>query len=112
MAKHDKKKKSGFSIKYKMILGIGIPLILVLSVIGTVLRGQIVSTVEALKESEIELQTKTAREEINGFFQPFFVGAAQIADIDSIYALIEESNSNPSARLKNSELFRAAMAEL
>ena len=84
MAKHDKKRKSGFSIRYKMILGIGIPLILVLSVIGTVLRGQIVSTVETLKEAEIELQTKTAREEINGFFGPFFVGAAQIADIGNL----------------------------
>ena len=112
MARHDKKKKSGFSIKYKMILGIGIPLILVLSVIGIILYGQTVSTVEDLKKSEIELQTKTAREEINGFFQPFFVGAAQVADIDSIYDLIMESNSNPSAKLKDSELFRTAMAEL
>ena len=56
MAQH-KKKKSGFSIKYKMILGIGIPLILVLSVIGVILLKQTVSTVENLKKSEIELQT-------------------------------------------------------
>ena len=107
-----KKRKVGFSIRYKMILGIGIPLILVLSIIGTVLRGQIVSTVETLKRSEIQLQTQTAEEEINAFFQPFFVGAAQIADIDSIYALMEEADAHPYAKLKNSELFQAAMREL
>ncbi|MBR2895194.1 MAG: methyl-accepting chemotaxis protein [Oscillospiraceae bacterium] len=105
-------KRGTFSIRYKMILGIGIPLILVLSVIGTVLRGQIVSTVENLKETEIELQTKTAREEINAFFQPFFVSAAQIADIDSIYDLIVESDSRPSAKIKSSENFNTAMKEL
>ena len=113
MAKQSKsKKKSGFSIKYKMILGIGIPLVLVLAVIGAILRGQIVSTVEDLKETEIEAQTTTAREQINAFFQPFFVGAAQIADIDSIYDIVAESNLNPSAKMKDSQYFNAVMKEL
>lgn len=112
MAKQIKKKKSGFSIKYKMILGIGIPLVLVLAVIGTVLRGQIVSTVENLKKAEIESQTRTASEQINAFFQPFFVGAAQIADIDSIYDMVAESNLNPSASMKDSEYFNTVIKEL
>ena len=111
MAQH-KQRKSGFSIRYKMILGIGIPLIFVLSIIGAVLRGQIVSTVENLKKTEIEAQTKTAREEINAFFQPFFVGASQIADIDSIYNFFAEGDANPSAKLKNSPLFDTVMDEL
>ena len=111
MAKNNKR-TSGFSIRYKMILGIGIPLILVLSVIGVVLRGQIVSTVEDLKKAEIEAQTQTAREEINAFFQPFFVGAAHMADSDSIYDLIAESHANPSAKIKNSPLFNTVMDEL
>ena len=107
-----KSKRGTFSIRYKMILGIGIPLVLVLSVIGTVLRGQIVSTVETLKKAEINSQTQTASEEINAFFQPFFVSAAQIADIDSIYDLIAESDSRPSAKIKSSAQFNTVMDEL
>ena len=114
MAQHHKKykQKSDFSIKYKMILGIGIPLILVLAVIGTVLRGQIVSTVETLKKAEIQSQTKTASEQINSFFQPFFVGAAQVADIDCVYNIISQSNFDPSASLKNSEHYTVVLNEL
>ena len=108
----NKKRKSGFSIRYKMILGIGIPLILVLSIIGTVLRGQIVSTVETLKKVEINSQTQTASEEINAFFQPFFVSAAQIADIDSIYDLVKELDARPSSKMKSSAHYKAAADEL
>ena len=66
-----RKRKSAFSIKYKMILGIGIPLLLVLSVIGTVLSSQIISTVEDLKKTEIKAETQIASEEINTFFSHF-----------------------------------------
>ena len=107
-----RKRKSAFSIKYKMILGIGIPLLLVLSVIGTALCIEITSTVEGLKRAEIQLETKTASEQINTFFQPFFVSAAQIADIDSVYDLIVESNANPTAKIKDSETFDLVMNEL
>ena len=113
--KSEKSKKSGkssFSIKYKMILGIGIPLLLVLSVIGTVLSSQITSTVETLKKSEIKAETKIAREQVNAFFQPFFATAKQLADVDAIYALMEESDANPSAKIKDSGIFYTAMNEL
>lgn len=111
MARHNKR-GSGFSIRYKMILGIGIPLVLILLAIGTILRGQIISAVEDLKETEIEAQTKTASEQINAFFQPFFIGVAQIADIDAIYDLIAESDANPAAAIKDSADYRAVVNEL
>lgn len=100
------------SIKYKMILGIGIPLIVVLTLVGVILRGQIVSTMEDLKKKELAAQTKTAYEQIEGFFTPYFVGVSQIADIDGIYKLIEESNGNPTFSIRNSEYFSAAVDEL
>ena len=113
MTKRKKEKHGvGISIKYKMILGVGIPLVIVLSVIGTVLHGQIVSAVEDLKKTEINAQTKTAHEQISGFFAPYFVGVSQIADIDSIYNLIVESNLDPTYSMRNSEYFSAAVAEL
>ena len=105
-------KKSSFSIKYKMILGIGIPLLLVLSVIGTILSSQIISTVETLKKSEIQAETRIAKEQINTFFQPFFATSRQLADVDAVYALMEESDANPSAKIKDSAIFQTAMNEL
>ena len=108
----DKNRKTGFSIRYKMILGIGIPLVIVLSIIGTVLHGQIVSVVEDLKETEIEAQTQTATQQINAFFQPFFTGSKQIAVNDRVYELIVESDANPSNKMANSALLKAAMDEL
>ena len=106
------KNKTGFSIKYKMILGIGIPLIVVLAIIGTVLRSQIVSTVEDLKKVEIDAQVQAASEHIDAFFQPFLVSAAQIADIDSVYNLIAESHADPTARFKDNSYYQTVMAEL
>ena len=104
--------KSGFSIRYKLILGIGVPLVLVLAAIGTVLRGQVVSAVDGLKRVEIESQTNTASEQINAFFQPLLVGAAQVADIDAVYDLIAESNANPTGRMAESVLLQKAVTEL
>ena len=111
MGNHNNK-RSTFSIRYKMILGIGIPLVLVLATIGTILHGQISSAVENLKKSEIEALTGGAHEQIHAFFEPFFVGAAQTACNDRIYDMIAESAANPSAKIKNSTLFAAAMDEL
>ena len=108
----EKHRKTGFSIRYKMILGIGIPLVIVLSIIGTVLHGQIVSVVEDLKETEIEAQTQTATQQINAFFQPFFTGSKQMAVNDRVYELIVESDANPSNKMANSALLKAAMDEL
>ena len=112
MLKMKNKRSVGFSIKYKMILGVGIPLVIVLSVIGSILRVQTVSTVENLKKTEINAQTQSAYEKISGFFAPYFVGVSQIADIDSIYNLILESDMDPTYSMRNSGYFAAAVAEL
>ena len=108
----NQRKRGTFSIRYKMILGIGIPLILVLSIIGIILHAQIVSTVEYLKKAEIESQTQTAREQVHAFFRPFFAGAEHIADIESVYDLIAESDANPSAKLKNNPNFKNVVEDL
>ena len=108
----NQRKRGTFSIRYKMILGIGIPLILVLSIIGIILHAQIVSTVEDLKKAEIESQTQTAREQVHAFFRPFFAGAEHIADIESVYDLIAESDANPSAKLKNNPNFKNVVEDL
>lgn len=114
MVKKEKKSKSGvkFSISMKMILGIGIPLIIVLAIIGTMLHSQIVSTVEELKKTEINAQVNASSEQISAYFQPLFASVAQIADIDSIYAIVEESHANPSAKMADSQYLRAAANEL
>lgn len=112
MKRSKEKRRIGFSIKYKMILGIGIPLVMVLAVIGTVLRAQIVSSVEELKKTEISAQTKTAREQILGFFEPYFVGVSQVADIDSVYNMIELTALDPTYNLMRSEYFFEVVGEL
>ena len=112
MKRKREKRSVGFSIRNKMILGVGIPLVIVLAVIGAVLRTQIVSAVEDLKKTEISAQTKTAYEQIQGYFEPYFVGVSQIADIDSIYNMIEQSSLDPAYNLRNSEYFAAVVGEL
>ena len=112
MKRSKEKRAVVFSIKHKMILGIGIPLIAILAIIGTVLRSQMISTVEELKKTAISSQTKTAYEQIYGFFQPYFVGVSQIADTDGVYKLIEESDADPSYSMRNSTYFSAAVGEL
>ena len=108
-----KEKRSAiFSIKYKMILGVGIPLVIILAIIGMVLRSQIVSSVEDLKKAEISAETKTAYQQIYGFFEPYFMGVSLIADIDGVYNLIEQSDLDPTYSMRNSEFFAEAVAEL
>ena len=105
-------KSSFFSIRNKMILGIGIPLIVILVIIGAALRVEVASVVEDLKRTEINAQTNTASEEVSAFFQSFFVGTAHVADNDAVYNLIRDGHNNPSMNLTKSEYYAAAMAEL
>ena len=99
-------------LRLKMILFITIPLILVLTTLSTVLQMQIRTSINTLRNTEIALHTESAAEQINGFFQPFFVGAAQVADTDAIFNLVAESHADPSARIQDSALFQAAVEEL
>ncbi|MBR6755978.1 MAG: HAMP domain-containing protein, partial [Peptococcaceae bacterium] len=112
LKKKEKGKGVGFSIKYKMILGIGIPLFIVLGAIGVILHSQIVETVEDLKKIEISSQVRTAAEQVDGFFQPFLSGAAQMADIDSVYNYVLASNADPSVLMTESVYYEQVMKEL
>ena len=104
--------KSVFSIKYKMILGIGIPLFIVLGVIGAILHSQTVDMVEDLKKIEINAQVSTAGGQVNAFFQPFMVGAAQLADFDSIYDYVVDANANPTRNMNESSYYGPVLNEL
>ena len=107
-----REKRGILSIKFKMILGIGIPLIVVLTCIALLLRTQIVSTVEALKKIEINTQTQTAHSEINAFFQPLFVEAIQIADIDDIHDLALCADEKILLKMQEHEKYESVVAEL
>ncbi len=111
MTQH-KQRNSSFSIRYKMILGIGIPLLLILSIVGIILRAQVVTSVETLKKIEINANTKTAESEIRAFFNPLFTEATQLATIDSIHDLVLCADEKLNMPLQEHEKFRTVLSEL
>ena len=56
-------KKLSFGLRSKIILGITLPLIIILSILGFVLRGQMINVVESLKMKEIDAQTAAAAQQ-------------------------------------------------
>ena len=70
----------GFGLRAKMIIGVTVPLVIVLSIVGAVLYHQITGIVEELKKNEIVSQTAAASEYLQGYLQPFMTGGEVTKD--------------------------------
>ena len=87
------KKVRRSSLTRTLILGITIPLVLILTLVGVVLRSGITHVVEDLKYRDINAQTSKAAAEANVYFSPFFNTAKVLSMNDKVQILLSESVS-------------------
>ena len=78
-----------YGLRIKIIGGVCIPLIVVLSLVGIVMTNDIVQVVESLKATDIQSQTTAASNETQNYFEPFFLSAEIVADMDGVEQLFE-----------------------
>lgn len=103
--------KVGFGLRAKMIIGVTVPLVIVLSIVGAVLYQQITGIVEELKKNEIVSQTAAASEYLHGYLQPFMTGGEVTKDIDAIKDIVKDTDKTGEF-FKKSGYYGAAAAEL
>ena len=124
--------KARSSLRTKMIFGISIPLLVILTAIGLFLRLEVVSIVENLKKEEISAQIESASMTLDSYFLPYVTTAKMIAvsdtvqemfaEVDAFYAgetdapaPAPEETSTPAPgefKIENSALCKKVMAEL
>ncbi|MBR5508864.1 MAG: methyl-accepting chemotaxis protein [Lachnospiraceae bacterium] len=113
MSENKKTKKSVFGLRIKLTIGVLIPLIVGLTITGTLLYLQVSSTVENLKKNGINAQTEVAAQQINDFFHPFFTSIKVISDIEEIREIIVDMDREGLAYdIHNLENFSEFMEEL
>ncbi|MBP1577224.1 MAG: HAMP domain-containing protein, partial [Oscillospiraceae bacterium] len=111
MKKANAAAKVGFGLRAKMIIGVTVPLVIVLSIVGAVLYQQITGIVVELKKNEIVSQTAAASEYLQGYLQPFMTGAEVTKDIDAIKDIVADTEKTGEF-FKKSSFFGKAAAEL
>lgn len=104
--------KRRVGLRGKMILGITIPLIAILFIVGIILYAEVSDIVEDMKEADIQAQTDVGNSEITNFFLPFITNTQAGASVDSIQSIIEESNVMGQRFNVFTDLYPAAFAEL
>ena len=78
-----------YGLRIKIIGGVCLPLIVVLSIMGIIMTNDIVEVVENLKATDIQSQTTAASNQAQSYFEPFFLSAEMVADMDGVELLFE-----------------------
>lgn len=84
------KKQIRFGIVQKLLLGILIPLAAVLVLIGIFLGVQSSSTVNEVMNAELDAETETAANQVDGFFQQYYGGAESLAASQAVRNLLTD----------------------
>ena len=78
-----------YGLTIKIIGGVCLPLIIVLNLMGTFVTKEIVEIVDSLKSKDIQTQTISASNQTLNYFDPFFMSANMVADMDAVEQLFE-----------------------
>ena len=106
-------KKYSLGLRTKIILGVSFPLIIILSILGFVLRGQVSNVVESLKMKEIDAQTSAAAQQADTYFRPFFTTSRVVGDMNCVRELLSQAQAGgKNFRFENSEIFEEVLAEM
>lgn len=120
MKKKDKPKaklKEGKNIQIglrgKLLAGIIIPLVLVLTIIGVFLSGKVSSVVETMKNENISSQAAAAAQQADAYFKPFFTGAKMVREMDVVRELVHEvEGADGKLDFRQSDKFQKVLTEL
>lgn len=103
--------KPKLTLRTKIVAGIVIPLILLLTVVGVYLSSEITSIVTDLKTTDITAQAGSNQTE--AFFEPFLTVTKVMTDLDITEKIFDEIQSSGSSYdIQDSEYYKEALDEL
>ena len=106
-------RKVRFGLRSKMILFILCPLVVVLSIVGSVIIAQTANTVGALKRSEIDSQTQNVASVIDDYFHPFLMSTELAVNLDCIQEIFAEiQRSSPNFDIRNAKNYQEVLNEM
>ena len=109
----DQSTKVKFGLRAKLTICVLVPLIVGLTITGSILFRQVSSTVESLKKSGINAQTEIAAQQINDFFHPFFTSIKVISDMEDVRHIVEDMNDTGlSYDIRDAENYAEFMEEI
>ena len=111
MKEQEGRRKVGIGLRGKLIVGVTVPLVIVLTIVGCVLYGQITKVVETQKKAEINSQTATAAEFLVSYFHPFMTGTKTLKDVDAVANLLKDTERTGGS-FQSSSYYGEALAEL
>ena len=78
-------------IVQKLLIGILVPLILVLSVIGVLLGTRVSNTVEEMVRKNLTAETESAANQVNAFFQKYFGVSEMLAQSRIVVDIVADT---------------------
>ena len=78
------KKKYSFKVLQKLLIGILMPLIIVLIVVGILLNSQVINTISTIEGDYLSAETKRGAEQINGYFEKYFGIVETASKLDKV----------------------------
>ncbi len=113
MRQATQQRKVRFGLRSKMILFILCPLVVVLSIVGSVIIAQTANTVGALKRSEIDSQTQNVASVIDDYFHPFLMSTELAVNLDCIQEIFAEiQRSSPNFDIRNAKNYQEVLNEM
>lgn len=107
------KKGLHLGLRGKILAGIIVPLVIILTFIGVFLTRRIVSVVETMKKENITAQAEAASKEADEYFRPYFAGARMVRDMDVVRSLVSEvEKADGKLDFRQSSKFKEVMREL
>ncbi len=97
----------------KLILNMAIPTGVILTLLTIVLVMVTTTTIHGLKNKDIETQLEDVSEQVEQYFEPYFVSEAFISGQTSVKQILGEMQREPSSyRFETSEYYREALKDL
>ena len=97
----------------KLILNMAIPTGVILTLLTIILVAVTTTTIHGLKNKDIETQLEDVSEQVEQYFEPYFVSEAFISGQTSVKQILGEMQREPSTyRFETSEYYREALKDL
>lgn len=97
----------------KLLMGIGVPILVILVVLGIVITSQVTSVTSKIKTENISNQIQAASSQVEEYFQKFIVSGKILANRRTIKTLLEEAEAADSNfRFQTSEEYANVIKDL
>ena len=109
----EEKKHFRLGVSGKMILNTAIPTAIILVILAAIVTVTVVNTIYNLKNEDIENQMESVANQVEQYFEPYFVSEGFVSDRTSVKQILAEMQQEPSTyRFETSTLYQQTLRDL